>query len=264
MHEDPTVGTEYATPRITAPPTYWYCEPEWCWLAPVLNDYLLWYVIDGTGWLELDHQHLDLVPGRAVVFTPGDQPHAGHDPARRLLVFGMHFDRPTPYLYSPVPPRVHAVRDQTLFSALAARCDRGHRRGDALGAHESRLCLEQMLCLLHGEIRYHPPTKTDLRLHEITGAIRQDPGHTWTVSKLARTAGLSPSQLTRQFRAHTGLTPQRFITLARIERASQLLAETTMTITQIATNLGYHDTAHFSRQYKTYTGHSPTHQRGEG
>ncbi len=78
--------------RLLSAPTFWRCEPSWSWVSRPLPDYLLWCVLDGRGRLELDGDERELHPGVCAVFAPGDAPTAGHDPRRRLLVFGMHFD----------------------------------------------------------------------------------------------------------------------------------------------------------------------------
>jgi AraC family transcriptional regulator of arabinose operon len=49
----------------------------------------------------------------------------------------------------------------------------------------------------------------------------------------------------------------RYLIRARIDRAHQLLTETSMSVTQVAATLGYTDIAYFSSQYKRYTGCSP-------
>jgi AraC-like DNA-binding protein len=78
--------------RLLSAPTFWRCEPSWSWVSRPLPDYLLWCVLDGRGRLELNGNERQLHPGVCAVFAPGDAPTAGHDPRRRLLVFGMHFD----------------------------------------------------------------------------------------------------------------------------------------------------------------------------
>lgn len=251
----------------TSPPTYWRCEPGWSWRARPLPDYLLWYVCDGIGRLSLGERHCDLTPGTCVVFAPGDKPVAGHDPRRRLLVFGMHFrvataDGDTPAPSEVVPPGHWCqVRDQALVTALARRCDTSYRRGDPLGVRQSRLCLEQILCLLWEDSIHPPPGPVDAALHEITHAIRQDPSRRWSVAELARRTALSRAQFTRRFTAHTGMPPTRYLIRARIDRAHQLLTETTTSVTQVALTLGYTDIGYFSRQYKRHTGHSPSRAR---
>jgi AraC family transcriptional regulator, arabinose operon regulatory protein len=254
--------------RLVSPPTYWRCEPDWSWHARPLPDYLLWYVLDGFGQLTLNEQRYELGPGTCVVFAPGDEPIAGHDPRRRLLVFGMHFEvrtdhgggEPAPSAVAP-PGRRCQLRDQVLVTALARRCDLSYRRADPLGARQSQLCLEQILCLLWEDSIHPPPGPVDAALHEITRSIRQDPSRRWTVAELAQRTALSRAQFTRRFTAHAGMSPVRYVIQARIDRAQQLLTETRTSVTNVAITLGYTDIGYFSRQYKRQTGHPPSRAR---
>jgi AraC-like DNA-binding protein len=244
---------------MISPPTYWRCEPGWSWHARPLPDHLLWYIVDGVGELALNGRHDDLVPGTCVVFAPGDAPVGEHDPHRRLLVFGLHFtaDHPGDVL----PGRCVLIRDQILLGALARRCEKSYRRGDPLGQRQALLCLEQILSLIREDATSPALGPIDTALDEITQAIRRDPSRRWTVTELADRVSLSRSQFTRRFRAHTGLSPARYLIDARITRARQLLTETNMSVTQVAVTLGYPDVAYFSRQYRRHTGRAPGHAR---
>lgn len=241
---------------FNSPPTYWRCEPGWFWHSRPLGDHLLWCVLDGVGEMDFAGRHDQLGPGSCAVFRPGDAPLARHDPRRRLLVFGMHFDTGAP---DALPPRGPVrVQDRTLLGALARRCDRSFRRGGALGARHSRLCLEQLLCLLEEEATSAELGSVDAVLDEITGAMREDPGRRWSMAELARRASLSRAQFTRRFIAYTGLSPGRYLINVRLARAHELLTDTNMSVTQIAAALGYVDVAYFSRQYKRHTGRPPS------
>jgi len=249
--------------RLTGPPTYWYCEPGWEWKARPLSDYLLWWVIDGVGRMRLGDHAWPLTTGSSFVFVPGDRPHGQQDPVRRLVVYGMHFDvvedRGEPVAAAPevVPVRGHVIRDTAFFSALARRCDAACRRKDALGTRQSRVYLKAMVLHLHEEARHPAPSGIDEALDEIVRAIQQEPGRHWSVNELARQVHLSRAQFARRFHAATGQSPVHFMIYARLERARQLMQDTTMTVEQIADVLGYNDIAFFSRQYKQYLGHTP-------
>lgn len=243
-----------ATLRLRTQPTYWRCERTWSWSPPPLTDHLLWCVLDGVGTLELDGRRCDLEAGLSVVFAPGDAPIARHDPDRRLLVFGVHFH--TDGAASP-PSRWALVRDLGLLESLARRSDVAHRRDDPLGQHQTLLCLAQILCLIWEDALYPPSGPVDAALAEISSAIREDPGRRWSIAELAARASLSRAQFTRRFTAHTGMPPGRYAVHARIVRATELLVETTMSVTQVAAALGYPDVASFSRQYKWITGRPP-------
>ena len=260
----PALAGTRLTFRLHTGPTYWRCEPQWFWLSRPLPDYLLWCVLDGSGWVTLDDQNSDAGPGWCAVFAPGETPVAGHDPKRPLLVFGMHFELTTSSGGTPEPADVlpaerwFRLRDRALLAALAARSDAGYQRGDRVGVRQAELCLEQILGMLWEDAAGPPPGRVDAALDELARTIRQEPTRRWTVDELAAEVALSRAQFTRRFITRFGMPPARYVARARIDRAHQLLTETRMSVTQVASTLGYTDVGYFSRQYKSHTGHPPT------
>ena len=79
------------------------------------------------------------------------------------------------------------------------------------------------------------------------------------VGALAEAAGVSGNHLAAQFKAHVGVTPKR---VARIYRFARLIlsvdASRTVDWSDLAHAAGYFDRAHFSREFKDFTGHTPT------
>lgn len=247
------------TLRLLSPPTFWRCEPGWSWVSRPLPDHLLWCVLDGRGRLELEGDERELHPGICAVFGPGDAPTASHDPRRRLLVFGLHFEVDGS---SVVPsPRWGEVTDRELLGVLARTSDASYRRQDPLGRRQAELCLEQLLGLIWDAVHNPGRGVTDSAVDEVARLIRQDPGRDWTVAAMARRAALSRAQFTRRFVARLGMSPAQYLIQARIDRAHQLLTESGMSVTQTATALGYTDVPYFSRQYKQRTGRLPSADR---
>jgi AraC family transcriptional regulator of arabinose operon len=285
----PVATGEPLSLRLLSAPTFWRCEPSWSWVSRPLPDYLLWCVLDGRGRLELDGEEQDLHPGVCAAFAPGDAPTASHDPRRRLLVFGLHFDvkQSDPQRsgvkqsgvegsaveasdvgqaggWEPgvVPrPRWGEVMDRELLGVLARTSDASYRREDALGRRQAELCLEQLLGMIWDAVHNPGRSATDGAVDEVARLIRQDPGHDWTVGEMARRAALSRAQFTRRFVAQLGMSPAQYLIQSRIDRAHQLLTETGMTVTQTAAALGYTDVPYFSRQYKQRTGRTPSQDR---
>jgi AraC family transcriptional regulator of arabinose operon len=238
--------------RMSAP-TFWRCEPSWSWTSRPLGDHLLWCVLDGRGTLELDAKTQDLHPGICAVFQPGDAPKATHDPHRRLLVFGMHFDTRSRVA---TDPRWAEVHDREFLKILARTSDAAYR---SRRTYQAELCLEQLVALIRDA---DPgPTATDAAVDDVARQLRQDPGRAWTVAEMAQAAALSRAQFTRRFVAQLGMSPAQYLIQARIDRAHQLLTESGMTVTETAAALGYTDVPYFSRQYKQRTGRSPSHDR---
>jgi AraC-like DNA-binding protein len=74
---------------------------------------------------------------------------------------------------------------------------------------------------------------------------------------LAAVAGLSRMHFASQFRVATGLRPHEFLLRQRVRRAEELLQNGTMTIVEIALNVGFRTQAHFTTVFKRFVGHTP-------
>jgi len=79
------------------------------------------------------------------------------------------------------------------------------------------------------------------------------------VGTLTGTAGVSGNHLATQFKTYVGVTPKR---VARIYRFARLIlsVDTLRPVDwpELAQRAGYFDQAHFSREFKDFTGHTPT------
>jgi len=77
-----------------------------------------------------------------------------------------------------------------------------------------------------------------------------------TLKLVADITGLSTRTLQRQL-ANNGLTYRDLLAEVRCETAIELMQKTNLTITDIASQLGYSDGAHFARNFRRITGVSP-------
>jgi AraC-like DNA-binding protein len=77
------------------------------------------------------------------------------------------------------------------------------------------------------------------------------------VADLAEQAGLSVSQLQREFAKHFGITPTNYIREVRIGMARHLLEISDKPVSQIALDCGFYDQSHFNHHFKTLTGLTP-------
>ncbi|MHA0856563.1 AraC family ligand binding domain-containing protein [Paenibacillus sp. CMAA1364] len=81
-----------------------------------------------------------------------------------------------------------------------------------------------------------------------------------TIEELARSLGYHRTYLSKIFKQETGLSPISYLQYIRMERAKILLQER-LTIEQVASSVGYQDALYFSRQFKKWSGSSPTDYR---
>lgn len=83
----------------------------------------------------------------------------------------------------------------------------------------------------------------------------------FSIRDLARAAGMSVSSLERRFHQFLGTTPRQYIVRARIAAACHQLLKTTLSIGQIATSVGYHEHASFTRTFTAIMHMSPKEYR---
>ena len=78
---------------------------------------------------------------------------------------------------------------------------------------------------------------------------------------LAELAGLSLRQLERLFRRHLGRSLGAHYMMLRLDRARDLLRQTSMTVLEIALACGFSSASHFSRSYRRRFGRPPRAER---
>ena len=78
-----------------------------------------------------------------------------------------------------------------------------------------------------------------------------------SLAELARACKLSPGHFARAFRQTTGQPPHRWLMVQRIEKAKQLLVDSTLSLAQIAQKCGFADQSHFTRIFAQLVQSSP-------
>jgi AraC family transcriptional regulator len=79
-----------------------------------------------------------------------------------------------------------------------------------------------------------------------------------TVAGIAKEMNLSRSQCSKLFSKVYGLSPRQYVSQQKLKLAKELLVTTHLPMTAIAEKLGFQSASHFSRQFRRWTGQSPS------
>ncbi|HSC00365.1 MAG TPA: AraC family transcriptional regulator [Burkholderiaceae bacterium] len=79
----------------------------------------------------------------------------------------------------------------------------------------------------------------------------------WPVARLAQASGVTKAHFARSFKQAFGVPPHRYLLTRRIERATALLRDTDLPITEIAFHTGWESLGTFGRTFRDVTGESP-------
>lgn len=74
-----------------------------------------------------------------------------------------------------------------------------------------------------------------------------------TRESLASLVYLNADYLSRLFKKYTGLTLMDYVIWERMERAKQMLLESSLSVSEIALEVGYSNTAYFTKMFKKHT-----------
>lgn len=154
----------------------------------------------------------------------------------------------TEHLSSPLPAfkqmRVHAAVFELLGSLVGQLS-----QTPSVTISKKEAIARQIAEQIEDSVRY-------IHLH---GEI-QETERTW-IQDIAKSLNLSPSQVNRIFREVYGKAPRKFLSETLLGEAQRLLKQTDLSMDHIAMMLGYKTNAHFSRQFKRWTGMAPSEYR---
>jgi AraC-like DNA-binding protein len=86
----------------------------------------------------------------------------------------------------------------------------------------------------------------------------------FSITNLCRETAMSRTLLYNKIKVHTGLAPNEFIRIVRMNKAMDLLKSGQHAISEIASIVGFEDSKYFSTAFKKFFGKSPKHYHSTG
>lgn len=98
---------------------------------------------------------------------------------------------------------------------------------------------------------------TDPRINQVLTAIHADPAKDWSVERLGQLVNMSRSSFSNRFTTLAKMTPLQYVIFVRIQKASDLLINTSIPLISVAEGVGYQSEAAFSQAFKKQYGVRP-------
>ncbi|MHA6482434.1 AraC family transcriptional regulator [Paenibacillus sp. strain BS8-2] len=248
------------------------CERGWKWKRSdqPFQDYDLWYVWRGEGWLVLNGEERPITQNQCYLFRPGDRVDAWHNPDRPLVVTYIHFTSEGGRSWLSSLPSRFELRSPFAFEVYLERLVHAMTCREHRYEEETDMLLRLLLLGLEREslsgdkVTGHGRNSHLDTMNMIAASIRENPGQVGSIADLAKQAFLSPRYFSMKFRETMGQTIESYIIEKRIERAELLLSQHGMTVGEVADALGYQNIYYFSKQFKKVRGYSPSRAGGRG
>lgn len=138
------------------------------------------------------------------------------------------------------------------------------KHGEALANDVAEQCIHPNIRPAHEKQRMKPQLRYHAnhpRLLQALELMRENIEEILSCQEISDFVGISNRQLERLFHQHLGIAPAQYYMNLRLERACQLLQQSTLSILQIGTACGFSSTSYFSRCYHKRYGRSPRDDR---
>ncbi len=250
------------------------------WRAPLTPDLLI--LLPKTVGLQV---HADLGAGRFASLTPAHcvavkAPNAeniviAHDPhevmilsvpySQLLILAGDGSDLPVDGDFGPLSSRFSSDADLTTrVLALNTEIREGSGRGALFADGALLQIVDSLLALRDGAA----PTRSNQsgglapwqvkRVCEAMIAAMDVGEEELSLAELALTVGLSANHFCRSFAKSMGQPPHQWISARRIERSKALMADATLSLTDVAQLVGYTSQSAFGRAFQRAVGETPS------
>jgi transcriptional regulator GlxA family with amidase domain len=103
--------------------------------------------------------------------------------------------------------------------------------------------------------------RADQRIAYARYLIEQRLAERIRIHDIAALVGLSASRFAHVFRDAVGMSPLRYLRQLRIERARDLLEQTSLPVREVMQQVGFTDASHFSKDFRTRFGVGPREYR---
>lgn len=210
-------------------------------------------------------------PGQEVVqsILSGKSLFEGNQISTTLVCGHFEFDRSLDHPFIKELPAIIHIQDTDLkqFSWLKsitdlvieeARKEQAgsgiivNKLGEILFVHILRVFMEKNKST-NGFIAAIQDERISRVLKEIHSSAQKD----WSLEQLAQIAAMSRTSFANRFKSLTGETPFNYITQWRLLIAKELLEESTLSVGEIAEQVGYQSEAAFNRVFKKRISQTP-------
>lgn len=162
---------------------------------------------------------------------------------------------------SVLPCDAMCFRNKDIVSAAHSLVRESARWNKTSPLLAESICLE-LLASFAGRSST-PPKKPPVWLQRAKEMFYEECARPFRIAEAAKAIGVHPVHFARGFRRFFHCTPGEYLARCRMDRAVALLAESKLSLAEIALGAGFCDQSHFSNMFKRHFGLSPRAYRSQ-
>ncbi len=251
--------------------------------AAVSYDHRLIYVVNGSGILEINGQEEIIGPG-FVLYWPSGTTYALHPDEKEtlsLIIVNFDFTQDHADLTQPLPavtpqnydpdsrlealtfPNAAVFEESFVLSNvpiilpyLQTMVEEAETP-QILNNYQLMNLMRIVLTVLYRVSYSHLDRKSSNSFNKILDYVYENYARPLSNKELAIQFNYHPNYISQLFTQHTGISLHQYLLRIRVRQALYLLQTTELSVSEVATKVGFGSTSYFCQYFKKSTGYSP-------
>lgn len=233
-------------------------------------DYQVIYIVKGSGSFLVDGEMTEVASGSIVVFHPGEIQRYEYQYNNTPELYWVHF---TGFGAESLLEKVGLSRGQVHYVGIHNTCIEYFKKitlelqlKPPLYQETADAALLELLALFgrkKAAAECSDTCTTDINIQNILEKMHTDCAAKWNIGDLARQSLLSPNSFMHRFKAQTGYSALEYVIKIRLDKARDLLLNSSLSVKEISNLVGYENPLYFSRLFRKTEGISPREYRAK-
>lgn len=156
---------------------------------------------------------------------------------------------------TPIPDRLNLLTHTAALNAVIEQILNPPAVGSRRLFYEAKVHeLVAHLCFDHPDVL---PANDEARMQDAILYLQGHLNEPDALQGITRCLGCSMRQSQRIFRVAVGCSPSEYLTELRLKQAALLLATTSLSVSEVALEVGYMSLSHFAKAFRMRFGHTP-------
>ncbi len=249
----------------------------------VSYDHRLVYVVSGSGILDLADKEVSVGPGH-ILYWPSGTTYAFHpeeDEPLHLIIVNFDFTQENADILQPLPsvtPQGYQSGNRleklnfgnasvfenvislnnvpAVLPYLQAMAEEAETP-QIMNAFQQTNLLRVVLTILYRMSYSHLDRKASNSFNKILDYVYEHYDKPLSNKELAAHFNYHPNYISQLFTQHTGISLHQYLLRIRVRQALYLLQTTELSVSEVATKVGFGSTSYFCQYFKKSTGYSP-------
>ncbi len=228
-------------------------------------DYQIIYIIRGKGNFHINKNDIQVPEGNIVIYKPGDIQHYTYFYENTPEVYWIHF---TGFGAEELLQKTFLSNNSVCYIGLSNTCIDLYKKIIrelqlkknlfTISVNAAFMELLSQFGRRFTETDHSIGRKKDENIQKVIECMHTNYNLKWSINDFARQCNLSVYRFIHNFKDYTGMSPIEYLTKIKVDKARELLLDSSLNVSEISEVLGYDNSLYFSRVFRKLTGLSPS------